>query len=652
MIRDAIAHVVEGKDLTTEQAHATMLEMMEGRATQSQIGSFMTAMRMKGENEGELLGFALAMREKSSKIASPEGTVDLCGTGGDKSGTFNISTTASFVVAAAGVPVAKHGNKSVSSKCGSADVLAAMRVPFDLDPAQVGQCISMTGMGFMFAPTFHASMRNVSAPRRELGLRTFFNVLGPMTNPAGVKSQLIGVYDPALGPTMARVLRAMGTSHAMLVHGDGLDEISTSGTTRVAELLNGQVFEYDLDPGSFGIDLAEAADLRGGDSSENARTMLKILKGEDSARSDAVALNAGAALYVAGHADNIREGLDQAVSILRRGRAFEKLKQFATVASEFERERQMRAEPVSLTGRHIVPKVLAERSKELSSNLLHQVSEVALGRDYLQALDPALLSRPNILSVIVLRRILRLMEKQDRPSDARRPGRRRLSDALVRGRLAIIAEFKPSSPSSGPLAVAPDPELVAKAYDSDGIAGVSVLVEPDFFSGSPELFSLFRAKLSAPMLFKDFVVTSRQIDQAASLGADAVLLIAKALRLEALDSLAVECVSRGMEPLVEIHDEQDLEKLLQCDCFDAISLVGINSRDLRTLETNLSGVRALNELMPAGKHVIAESGVRVPADLARLKGFDAALIGSAFMRSDDVGRTVQEMVRASRGVTA
>lgn len=650
MIQEAIARVVENQGLTTEMAREAMLEMMDGRATQNQIASFITAMRMKGETEGELLGFVLAMRGKSASFASPPGAVDLCGTGGDGAGTFNISTVASFVVAAAGIPVAKHGNRSVSSRCGSADVLSTLRIPIDLDPVQVGTCLSSTGMGFMFAPVFHASMKNVAGPRRELGLRTFFNILGPMTNPAGVKHQLIGVYDATIASTMAGVLHALGTSHAMLVNGGGMDEISTMDKTHVVELVDENTLEYELDPSVFDLQAAEAQDLKGGNAAENARIMVSILKGEDSARSDTVALNAGAAIYVAGRARSIHAGLDIARSTLRNGRAYDKLKEFAGVAIATEREKQMGLDISSLRQRQLVPDVLASRAAELSVDLISQISSIDAGRSSLIMLDPSLLSNPSVLSVIVLRRMLRLLTSKNPPIDQLSRSGMKFSESVLIGNLSLIAEYKPSSPTARPLVVPPDQTITAEVYSRSGVSGVSVLVEPEFFSGSPELFSFFRTRLRQPMLFKDFVVSQTQVELASNLGADAVLLIAKALESKALCSLATSCISHGVEPLIEIHDEDDLAKLVASECFDSINMIGINSRDLRTLGTDLSSIQALRRRIPSGKVVIAESGVRTPADLTRLKGFDAVLVGSAFMEADDLGRAVEKMVKASRSV--
>ncbi|HUU07130.1 MAG TPA: anthranilate phosphoribosyltransferase, partial [Thermoplasmata archaeon] len=236
MIQEGIRLAAEGTALSVDLAEGIMDEMMSGKATPSQMASFLTAMRVKGETKDELLGFVKCMRSKAKRVSAPEGAVDLCGTGGDGARTFNISTVASFVVAACGVPVAKHGNRAISSRSGSADVLTALGIPITLAQADVERCVKETGIGFMFAPRFHESMRNVMATRREIGIRTFFNILGPMSNPADVKRQLIGVYDPRIARTVAEVMHDLGSERVMVVHGAGMDEITNTGPTKVVEL--------------------------------------------------------------------------------------------------------------------------------------------------------------------------------------------------------------------------------------------------------------------------------------------------------------------------------------------------------------------------------------------------------------------------------
>ncbi|OGS41856.1 MAG: anthranilate phosphoribosyltransferase [Euryarchaeota archaeon RBG_16_62_10] len=653
MIREAIQMAVARQDLGSQAARQVMLEMMSGAATPSQVGSFLTAMRMKGETEDELFGFVSAMRERATYVTAPAGSIDMCGTGGDGMHTFNVSTAASFVVAAGGVPVAKHGNRSVSSKCGSADLLAALGLPTDLGPSEVQRCLRDVGFGFMFAPLFHSSMLNVLGPRREIGVRTFFNILGPMANPAGVRRQLIGVFDPSMAGPMAKVLKRLGTERAMLVHGMGTDEITNLGTTNVVEIRGGEMHAYNLSPQSLGVSIASKEDIAGGGPVENARMVVRTLKGERSARADIVAMNAGAGLYVAGRTESVREGVERALELMREGAGYRKLKEYASVADRLEKERQERSTPDELLGMRLHPNTLRGRARGITEALLFRISSSPDGSARLAMLDDDILSDPTALSVIALTRLSSLMA--DGPPDFT-PGRRssvRLSEAIrAADGLAVIAEYKPRSPSSAPLEVSPPPLEMAELYESTGVAGVSVLAEPSFFSGGPELFSMFRARTSRPMLFKDFVVSGDQIRLASGLGADAVLLIAKLLSPEALKDLAKDCSAHGMEPLVEIHDEADLRKFLTSGCAGLVKLVGINCRDLRTLATDLSTLKGLKELLPEDKIAVAESGIGVPGDLRAAEGFDAVLVGSAIMRSDDPSRLVNELVAVGRRLSS
>lgn len=327
MLREAIALLVEGKDLTQEQARQAMEHIMRGEATAAQIGAFITALRLKGETIDEITGCAEAMRAHADRIEPAVSTlVDTCGTGGDGAGTFNISTTAAFVVAGAGVPVAKHGNRSVSSKCGSADVLEALGVQVDLPPAAVRACIEEVGIGFLFAPRFHASMKHAAGPRRELGIRTIFNLLGPLTNPASAKAQVVGVYDRSLTEPLAHVLSRLGVGHAFVVHGlDPMDEISIAGETQVSHLRDGRVETYLLHPEQVGLRTAPRASMRGGDAQENAHIVREILGGAKGPRRDVVLLNAGAALVCGGAAADLAEGVRLAAESIDSGAALAKL---------------------------------------------------------------------------------------------------------------------------------------------------------------------------------------------------------------------------------------------------------------------------------------------------------------------------------------
>ena len=327
MIREAIAKIVRGEDLREAEMMTVMTEVMDGEATPAQIAAFMTALRIKGETVEEVTGAARIMRQKATRIdARSSVVVDTCGTGGDARNTFNISTTAAFVVAAAGLIVAKHGNRAVSSGCVSADVLEALGVKIDAAPEIVEECLQQIGIGFLFAPKPHGAMKHAIGPRREIGIRTIFNMLGPLTNPAGATAQLIGVYNPKLTEMFAGVLKNLGTKRAFVVHGaDGLDEATVTGPTRVAELKDGLVTTYDIDPAEIFGGVSDGSLLRGGDAEANARITTEILSGETGARREIVVLNAALAIVAGGMAGTIREGIAVAESCIDSGAAQKKL---------------------------------------------------------------------------------------------------------------------------------------------------------------------------------------------------------------------------------------------------------------------------------------------------------------------------------------
>ena len=330
MIREAIARVVAGTDLSETEMVGVMQEIMGGEATPAQIGAFMTALRMKGETVDEITGAARVMREKATRVeprVAGDILVDTCGTGGDASGTFNVSTTAAFVVAGAGVPVAKHGNRSISSTCGSADVLEALGVDLSLAPERIGQCIREVGIGFMFAPALHGAMKHAIGPRREIGIRTIFNILGPLTNPAGANVQVMGVYEPRLVQPLAQVLGRLGAKRALVVCGEGnLDEITVTGETMVAEYAAGKVVSYTMTPEECGIDRATLADIRGGATAAEAAELLRlVLQGVGGPRLDMVLMNAGAAIMAAGSAASLAEGVTVARQTVTSGAALAKL---------------------------------------------------------------------------------------------------------------------------------------------------------------------------------------------------------------------------------------------------------------------------------------------------------------------------------------
>ncbi|HEU4343758.1 MAG TPA: anthranilate phosphoribosyltransferase [Candidatus Binatia bacterium] len=326
-IRSAIEKLVHRLDLSEAETIDIMNQIMTGEATPLQVASFLTALRMKGETVEEITGAARVMREKANRVKVGSNIViDTCGTGGDQKGTFNISTTSAFVVAGVGVAVAKHGNRSVSSQSGSADVLAALGVKVDAPKERVESCIENIGIGFLFAPLLHEAMKYAVQPRRDIGIRTIFNLLGPLTNPAMATHQLIGLYDGGLVGAIARVLQNLGSKRAMVVHGmEGLDEISVCGPTQVAELCDGLIREYTLEPEGLGLKRSRLEELQGGTPQQSAAIVRNVLRGGQGATRDVVVLNSGATLYVSGRAGSIEEGLRMATESIDSGKARQKL---------------------------------------------------------------------------------------------------------------------------------------------------------------------------------------------------------------------------------------------------------------------------------------------------------------------------------------
>ncbi|NLX10686.1 MAG: anthranilate phosphoribosyltransferase [Chloroflexi bacterium] len=337
-IQRAIEIISRFGHLQVDEAEAVMNQIMAGEAGEAQIGAYLMGLRMKGETQDEIIGSARAMR--ANAIHVPTGAngdlLDTCGTGGDKSGTFNISTTVAFVAAAAGVRVAKHGNRAATSKCGSADVLAELGVNLDLTPEQVGQCVDEIGIGFLYAPKLHPAMKYASVPRRQVGVRTIFNILGPLTNPAGAQRQLMGVFAPDLTDFVAHVLGALGSKSAMVVCGYGnLDELTTTGPNHISHYRDGAVHRYELNPIDCGLEPAHISDLLGGDAATNAAILRGILGGAvNSAKRDVVLLNAGAALVVGGLVDNIADGIALARDVIASGAALAKLDELISYSRE------------------------------------------------------------------------------------------------------------------------------------------------------------------------------------------------------------------------------------------------------------------------------------------------------------------------------
>ncbi|MBN9024177.1 anthranilate phosphoribosyltransferase [Kaistia sp. MMO-174] len=333
-LKSLIAKIAAGKSLERAEAESAFDVIMSGSATPAQIGGFLIGLRVRGETVDEIAGAVATMRSKMLPVDAPADAIDIVGTGGDGAHTYNISTASAFVVAGAGVPVAKHGNRAVSSKSGAADVLAALGVNVDIQPEKIGRAIREAGIGFMFAPMHHSAMKHVGPARVELGTRTIFNLLGPLSNPGGVKRQLVGVYSEEWVEPVAQVLAALGSESAWVVHGaGGVDEITTAGATKVAALKNGKVETFTVEPGSVGLPVSPVEAIRGGDAEHNAAALRALLEGEPGAYRDTVLMNAGAALIVAGRAASLADGVALAAASIDEGRAHERLDRLVAITN-------------------------------------------------------------------------------------------------------------------------------------------------------------------------------------------------------------------------------------------------------------------------------------------------------------------------------
>jgi len=333
-LKPLIAKLAEGENLSEAEAEGAFEIMMSGAATPAQIGGLLIGLRIRGETVAEITGATRAMRAKARIVKAPPNAIDTCGTGGDGSGSFNISTAAALVVAGCGVPVAKHGNRGLTSRSGSSEVLAELGVKIDAGDDAIQQCLWRGGIGFLMAPLYHAATRHVAAARLELGTRTIFNLLGPLANPAGTRFQVIGVYSPKWVEPLALVLGRLGTERAWVVHGEGLDELTTTGISQVAELRDGKVITFEVTPEEAGLPMAKPSDLKGGDPAENARTMRRLLDGERGPIRDIVLMNAGAALVVAGQAEYLRQGVERAAQSIDSGAARDTLSRLIEITNE------------------------------------------------------------------------------------------------------------------------------------------------------------------------------------------------------------------------------------------------------------------------------------------------------------------------------
>ncbi len=612
--------LINNKNLSSTEMHWQMTEIMSGNATSAQIAAVLTALRMKGESIDEITAAAKVMRELAEPLhLQGEHLVDTCGTGGDGQNTFNISTASAFVVAAAGGKVAKHGNRSVSSSCGSADVLEAAGVNLDLTPEQVKTCVDQIGVGFLFAPVWHSAMKHARAPRKELGVRTLFNLLGPLSNPAQTPNQLVGVFNDEWLEAFAEVLQRLGSNHVLVVHADdGLDEISIASSTQIAELKDGEISRYSIEPEQFGLQRTSLKPLAVTNAEQSLALINQIFDGESGAATDIVLLNAGAAIYAADLTTNLDDGIQLARNVIHNGSAKARFTQLIELSRQLAKGGVIQQSPVTKVSTvtttsdtpTILRKILARKREEIAS-------------------------RQTKRSIDDLKEIIE--EEAGKP----RGFYQALQDHLSQKRPAIIAEVKKASPSKGVIRENFNAGQIAIQYAQAGASCLSVLTDQDFFQGSEVNLMMAKKSCPLPILRKDFIIDPYQVYESRAIDADCILLIVSALADVQMRELSALAIKLGMDVLVEVHDETELHRALKLDT----PLIGINNRNLHSFETSLSTTEQLVSLIPDNRIIITESGIHTPADVARMQQaqVNTFLVGESLMAADDPGEQLKSL---------
>ena len=584
MIKDALYAVTHGQDLSYDLAKDTMNKIMSGDVAEVPMAGFLCALAAKGPTVDEVTAFAEVMREKAGSVPHEGTVVEIVGTGGDEANTFNISTTSGFIISAAGIPVAKHGNRSVSSKCGAADLIEALGAKLELNGEQNEAVLNKANMCFMFAPVYHQAMKYAGPVRKALGVRTVFNILGPLANPAGATVELMGVYDKSLVEPLARVLANLGVKRGAVVHGfDGLDEITATNKTYVCEINNGTFTSYEFDPKDYGFEYADKTELEGGDATVNAEITRRVLGGEQGGKRTAVLLNAGMAIYLAKEGLTLAEGIEKAKHMIDSGKALATMEQFVKATQEVQ----------SLILDKIIEatKIRVAQEKDVETPEAVKAAALAL------------------------------------PSDTGFP----FEAALRQQDFNFICEVKKASPSKGIIAEHFPYLDIAKEYEVAGAAAISVLTEPDFFKGDKKYLQEIASTVKIPVLRKDFIIDEYQIYQAKVWGASAILLICACLDVPTLTKFRELADSLGLSSLVEAHDEHEVQMAIDCGA----RIIGVNNRNLKDFTVDVQNSVRLRNLVQDDVIFVSESGLETPEDIQVLRdnNIGVALMGETFMRS-------------------
>tara|TARA_Y100000741_G_scaffold16026_1_gene12348 strand:+ start:57 stop:1868 length:1812 start_codon:yes stop_codon:yes gene_type:complete len=590
-INEAVEKFSSGNSLKKNEIKEVFLSIMNNECNDAEIISFLMTLKTKGETVEEITGAAEVLREMSQKLKlNSQELVDTCGTGGDGQNTFNISTASAIVAAAAGVKIAKHGNKSISSKSGSSDLLEFSGINIDLDEEQAQKCFDDNGITFMFAPKYHKAMKNVANVRKNIKTRTIFNVLGPLSNPANAKYQILGVYDKKLILPIAKVIKGLGIKRAMVVHSEeGLDEISCEKDTYIAEVNENEISEYTINPKEFGLEILSLESLKVDSVEESYKIFMNMLENKDETAVNIVSLNAGAAIYISGIKENLKEGIEFAKELIISGKALKKF------------EDLKKSMPEKLNTPKILEEILENKAKEVTD-------------------------RKNKMTVQDLKEITYMYS-------LKRDFKGALINKISKNKPAVIAEIKRASPSLGELNMNIIPAKVAADFEAMGAACLSVLTDAKYFKGSGAILEMAKKGCGLPVLRKDFIIDEYQIDESVTMGADCILLIVSALDKTLLKNLYDAAKVRDLDVIVEVHDYGELESALEIEC----DIIGINNRNLHTFDVDLNTSVELVKYIKDDQLIIAESGIHNFEDVKKMNecGINTFLVGESLMTSKD-----------------
>ena len=598
-INEAIEKISSGNSLKKEEIKKVFLSIMNNECNDTEIISFLMTLKTKGESVEEITGAAEVLREMCHKLNLPsDKLVDTCGTGGDGQNTFNVSTASAIVASAAGVKIAKHGNKSISSKSGSADLLEHAGINIDLNEEQSKKCFEEHGITFMFAPKYHKAMKNVAKVRQSIKTRTIFNVLGPLSNPANAKFQILGVYDKKLITPIAKVAQELGVKKALIVHSEeGLDEISCEKNTYVAEVDNGEIKEYKINPKDFGLEPCSLESLKVKNVEESYKIFIEMLENKNKEAVNMICLNAGAAIYVSGIKKSLEESILFAKKIIESG---EGLKKYNAIKNSM---------PERIQTPKILEEILENKAKEVSERKVKIPLEDLVEIDYMKSL--------------------------------RRKFKQALLLKIEQNKAAVIAEIKRASPSLGDINMNIIPAKVASDFEEMGAACLSVLTDAKYFKGSGAILEMAKKGCNLPILRKDFIIDEYQIDESIVMGADCILLIAAALDKKLMEKLYKEAKQKNLDVIVEVHDHNELEAALEINC----DIIGINNRNLHTFEVDLNTTIDLIKYINNDQLIIAESGIHSSNDVKIMNdcGINAFLVGESLMTAKDPKNKFKEI---------